>query len=172
MSSKRLLLFFMFALICVLQGCGYHMGSIMHPQVKTIAVAPVVNDTLAYHVAADMRGLLCEQFMLDGSLKVKSPETADCVVYAKVTNVTFAEVTEVTYDDEENYRAKEWKVTLRAEFSVIIPGRNEPLIPRQVVSGSANFQGQADIETSRARGIRQACRDAAQKIVYATTEGW
>ena len=57
-------------LFLLLGGCGYQVGSLMHPQVKTVAVAPVVNETVAYNVAAEMRGLLCECFITDGSLKL------------------------------------------------------------------------------------------------------
>ncbi|MEG2075255.1 MAG: hypothetical protein RRY34_02040, partial [Victivallaceae bacterium] len=48
-------------------GC-YHMGSMMHPDVKTIAIAPVVNETTAYNASINMRKALLEQFMRDGSL--------------------------------------------------------------------------------------------------------
>jgi outer membrane lipopolysaccharide assembly protein LptE/RlpB len=170
-NFKRFLPIFILTLL-LLPGCGYHMGSLMHPQIKTIAVAPVKNKTMGYHLAADMRGLLCERFMVDGSLKVKSMKTADCIIYAKVTAVQFSEAGDVTRDEGDNYHANEWSVTISVEFTVIIPGRKKPLISSRVVTGTANFQGFGDIETGRSEGIKQACYDAATRVVEYTTEGW
>ena len=73
-------------------GCGYRVGSLMHPQIKSIAIAPVTNDTMMYNVAAQMRGLLAECFQSDGSLKLVNEGTADCILYAKVTSATFSQV--------------------------------------------------------------------------------
>lgn len=154
-------------------GCGYRMGSIMHPQVKTVAVAAVVNDSTAYNVAAEMRGLLCEAYMQDGSLKVVSEAKADCIVYARVISVEFREVTQRSYDrQDEIFVPDEWSARVTVEFSVIIPGRRDPLIPKRVVTGVANFQAPGDMESSSRRGIRQACRSAAQTVVSNTTSAW
>ncbi|MCF6174158.1 MAG: LPS assembly lipoprotein LptE [Victivallaceae bacterium] len=169
-TVNRFLLISILALL--LPGCGYHLGSLMHPQVKTIAVAPVINETLAFHLAADMRSLLSEQFMVDGSLKIKDMKTADCIIYAKVTSVQFREVADATRDDGENYHANEWSVSITVEFTVTIPGKKEPLVSTRSVSGSANFQGLGDLETGRSQGVRQACYDAATKVVQYTTEAW
>ena len=58
------------------------------------------------------------------------------------------------------------------EFSVILPGEREPLIPRQVVYGEAYFRQQADLEVQRSRAVQMALRNAAKKIVQNTTELW
>ncbi len=156
----------------MLTGCGYHLGTFMHPQVKSIAIAPVVNDSTAYNVAAEMRGKLTEAFMRDGSLKVENLRDADCILYAKVVNIAFAEVTESSYDDDVVYRAAEWQVRIEVEFSVIIPGREGHLIKPRTITANANFQVQADMDTNRRYGIQQAAWNAANTIVEYTTEGW
>jgi outer membrane lipopolysaccharide assembly protein LptE/RlpB len=156
----------------MLSGCGYHMGTFMHPQVKSIAIAPVVNDSLGYNVAAEMRGKLAEAFMRESSLKVKNLREADCVLYARVTNISYTEVTEVSHDDDKTFRSAEWQIKIKVEFSVIIPGRKEPLIKPRTVTAYTNFQVQADMDTNRRQGTQQACYNAAQQIVDYTTEGW
>lgn len=168
---NRFLLISILALV-LLPGCGYHIGSLMHPQIKTIAIAPVENKTLGYHLAADLRSLLCERFMVDGSLKLKDIKNADCILYAKVVDAQFNEVSSISRNDDENYNANEWSVTIKVEFSVIIPGRKIPLISTRTVSGKANFQGMGDMETGRSQGIQKACYDAATQVVQYTTEGW
>ena len=61
---------FVFSLL-LLTSCGYHIGSIAHPQIKTIAIAPVKNETYIPNAAEYMRQALSESFQKDGSWKVK-----------------------------------------------------------------------------------------------------
>lgn len=156
----------------MLAGCGYHLGTFMHPQVKSIAIAPVVNDTTAYNVSAEMRGKLTEAFMHDGSLRIENLREADCILHARIKSIAFAEVREASYDRDVTYRAAEWQARIEVEFSVIIPGREGHLIRPRTVSGTANFQVQADMDTNRRYGVQQAAWNAAKTIVDYTTEAW
>ncbi|MHB9138658.1 MAG: LPS assembly lipoprotein LptE [Victivallaceae bacterium] len=162
----------MFPLLALTGGCGYHLGSMAHPQVKTVAIAPVTNETIAYNAAADLRGMLCDQFMFDGSFKIKEQGTADCIVYAKILEILTSAVAIASYNNDQTYQPAEWMVTIKVEFTVIIPGRKDPLVSKRTVSGTANYQVQADVETNRRRGILMAGRNAAQQIVQYTAEAF
>jgi len=153
-------------------GCGYKMGSIMHPQVKSIAIAPISNETLEPFVSAEMRGALCEKFQFDNSLSLKDLKTADCILYGKVVEVKTTATAEDSTDNEQTYRAAEWGVSVTLEFVVSIPGRKETLINKRRVTGTANYQVMADQAVTRRRGVKQACRNAAQEAVVYTTEAW
>lgn len=152
--------------------CGYHLGSMMHPQVKSIAIAPVVNDTLEPLVSAIMRQQLAEQFQLDNSLKVKSLEEADCIIYCKVKEVKNVSVTWDSTDNDITYRPSEFTIEVKAEFSVIIPGRGEPLINAREITQSATYQFAADPAIGRSNGLKQACYNASRQMVQYTTEAW
>ncbi len=152
-------------------GC-YHCGSLMHPQIESIAVAPVVNDTAAYNLASEMRMALCEQFTTDGSLTLRDLNTADCILNARVIEVTCIEISDDSYDDDVIYRPTEWRVTVTMEFKVVIPGKREPLISTRTVTGDSMFQVQADLETNRHQATLRACANAAKAAVVATTEAW
>ncbi len=155
-----------------LNGCGYNWGMISHPQIKTIAIAPVTNDTLEYNVSAQLRGMLAEQFMVDGSLRVVSLEEADCVIYCIVKKVETAATGEDSTDNEMTYRPAMWAIDIKVEFQVIIPGRAKPLIPLKELTGYSTYQVTADNETGRRRGVMMACRDVACKMVTNVTEAW
>lgn len=175
MSRTKLKLFVFFtgtALLIVLSGCGYHFGHVMHPQVKSIAIAPLKNETLAYNVPAILRNTLCEAFMRDGALKVESLRNADCILYARVTKIVYRETTPASFDDEITYRPMEWRIWMTAEFTVIIPGNKEPLIRKQTAMADAIFQVQADYYVNRQRGIQQCSWHLARKIVQQVTEAW
>ncbi len=158
--------------LTLLSGCGYHMGSLMHPQIKTIAIAPIKNNTLEPYGSAAMRAALCEQFQFDGSLKVVSLEKADCILYGRITQVTSKGTIDDSYDNKQTYRPSEWEVTIEFEFEVVIPGRKKPLVNKRVVAGSAKYQVMADQAVTRRRGLKQACINAARDTVVYTVEAW
>jgi len=171
---KKLVQFLLIAATLSLAGgCSYHMGSIMHPQVKTIGIAPVVNETTSYNVSAQVRGLLSEAFMVDGSLKVVDQSTADCIIYARATNVTYSESGWAVAQENRDFNIpNQWTVKVTIEYTVIIPGRAEPLLSKRSTSASADFETGPDMETGRTYGLRQAVYRACKNVVVGVTEGW
>lgn len=157
--------------ILLVGGC-YKIGYMGHPQIESIGVAPVTNQTTSYNAAFEMRNLLSEQFMNDGSYKLKNLNEADCLVYANIVDYTVTKSRDTSRDDDVTFRVIEWRIVVAVEFTVIIPGRKEPVISKRQVSGTAIFQSSGDMESSRRSGLRMACRDAAQTIVQYTTEAW
>ena len=160
------------ALPILISGCGYHMGSLMHPQIKTVAIAPVTNETLEPFVAAGLRSALCEQVQFDGSLKLKSMKEADCIIFGRVIEVKTVSTTNASFDGDQTFRAAEWEVQVTFEYEVIIPGKKRPLVPKRRVTGKAKYQIFTDQQTTRRRGVQQACRNAARQAITYTTEAW
>ncbi|MBE6358075.1 MAG: hypothetical protein E7057_02375 [Lentisphaerae bacterium] len=162
------------AAVCVLMcGCGYTVGSLGHPQLESVAVAPVTNDTLAYNAAATLRGLLCERVTTDGTMKLKSLESADCIIYAKVKKVSYNALNYGTLPNgDDTILANEWNCKVEVVFSLIMPGRGKPLFAERTVSGSSKFINGPNMETSRENALRQALFDAAKTVVSNITEGW
>ncbi len=162
----------MAAIFLFFSGCGYQMGSIMHPQVKSIAIAPITSEALDPLAGPYMRQLLSEQFQFDASLKVKGLEEADCILYGRVLNVRTTATGHDTYDNEQRYTPSEWTLEVKFEFTVLVPGKENPLINTRQVIGRATYQVMADHEATRKLGIQQACRDAAEQAVIYTVEAW
>ena len=172
MRSRILLPALLAAALTVLAGC-YHIGYMGHPQIRTVGIEPVVNDTTFYNASAMMRNALAEQFMVDGTYKVVSTSKADCLVCVRIVSVTMSAITETSFNnDGDIFAPDEWKITVTAEFSVIVPGNREPLIKLRTVSGSTDFQSPGDIASGRQRGLQMACRDLAETIVEFTAEGF
>ena len=168
---KKYMLVFTAAATLLLCGCGYRIGSLMHPQIESIAIAPVVNETVAYNLAPQVRGLLCEVFQQDGSLKLRRESNADCILYARVTSIKFSSVTTSSTYEDENYVPTEWRVSVTIEYTVVIPGELKPLVKGRA-TGSATFMTGADMEAGRTNGIRLAAFDAAKRVVHKVTEAW
>ena len=162
-------------LICVFftSSCGYyHMGSMMHPQIKTIAISTIRNDTKEPLLTELARTQIAARFQSDNSLKLVSKEEADCILYVRLVSTSSSMVRYNPGYEEDEYRPAEFRVNLSAEMEVLIPGRSEPLIRKRTVSGGANYQYNVDPQVGRYYGLRQACYDLGGQIVEYTTEAW
>jgi len=160
-------------LLTVVSGCNYHVGRMGHPQIHSVGIEPVVNDTTYYNASALLRAALSEQFMVDGTYKVVSNARADSLVCARIVSVTMSAISESSYNnDGDIFKPDEWQLAVTAEFTVIVPGNREPLIRPRTVTGTSQFQSAGDIINARQRGLQMACRDLAEKIVEFTAEGF
>ena len=170
---KRLVLPVLCAcLLPVLASCGYHMGSMMHPQIKTIAFADVQNDTKEPMLIPIVRSQLAEQFQTDGSLKIVDKESADCILYCRIVKVSNTTIRDGSSDGDRTYRPKEFRISVTAEIVVLVPGRSEPLIPLRRIVGGAIYQYESDPQIMRFAGLKQACYRLARQAVQYTTEAW
>ena len=78
-----------FCCMIFLSSCGYyHMGSMMHPQIKTIAISTIRNDTREPLLTELARTQIAARFQSDNSLKLVSKEEADCILYVRLVNVS------------------------------------------------------------------------------------
>lgn len=162
------------AAIC-LTGCGYRIGFVGHPQISSVAVAPVTNETLIFNAAGELRALLCERVMTDGSYKLGREADADAIIHARVLRADFSEISwESDRDDEDNgdYFPDYYRVQVEVEYSLILPGRVKPLVGPAKVKGIAMFDRAVDLENARLKGVKQALWDASKKIVDACAEAW
>ena len=121
-------------MVIFLSSCGYHMGSMMHPQIKTVAIAEVRNETREVLAGTIMRKQLAERFQFDNSLKITTPEKADCIVMCRILSVKNAGVVWKSTDEDMTFRPSEFSITVNAEFTVTIPGSAKPLVPLRKVT--------------------------------------
>ena len=160
------------AMLLFLSGCGYHVGSIGHPQIKTVAIAEVKNESYEVLASALLRNVLAERFQFDNTLKLTSLEKADCIVYARVTNVYNRSISWKNTSRVENYRANEYSLSIGVEYTVLMPGSPKPLVPRRFVRGSSTYLFAHDPAIGRSGALKQCMLRIADQIVSATTEAW
>lgn len=156
----------------LISSCGYRVGSLMHPQIKTIAIADVKNESAEPLGSALLRNTLAERFQFDNSLKLASLSTADCILYARILGVENNSVTWRSYDNEQTYRPHEFRISVAVEFTVLIPGQAKPLVQRSVLSSSVTYLFTNDPAIGRQNGLKQAFLRVSDSIVRATTEAW
>lgn len=159
-------------LMLSISGCGYHLGSITHPQIKTVAIAEVKNETYEVLAAALLRDVLAERFQFDNSLKLTTQEKADCIVYARVTNVYNSSISWRNTNKVESYRANEYSLTVSVEYTVLMPGAAKPLVAKSFATRSSIYLFAHDPAIGRVSALKQCLLRIADVIVAATTEAW
>ncbi len=177
MLNKIITRVFLVAIVATFAGCsGYKYGSIAHPQIKSISIAPVRNDSFEPMLATYLRKALAEQFQFDNSFKVypysDSANPADCIIFAKMTESKVTSIGTDSDDDEDTYQPAKWTVSVSGEFEIIIPGEATPVFAKRMVTASATYQVYAGNRITKRRGLQQACRNLAKQIVSYTTEAW
>ena len=163
----------------VLSACrGYHVGNLKHPDIDSIAVMPVENESNRPQLSIDIQSGLRMAIQGDGTYKLKDSKHADCIIYAKVLEGRTIGVG-TTYradsknnDDGNNYGTTMYKYMVTVEYTVLLPGQNRPLIKTAVVTGENRFSAMPDIEQSRVLAAKIAADDAAKTIISNITEAW
>ena len=154
-------------------GCGYRIGFTGHPQINSIAVAPVTNETLLFNAAGTLRSLLCERIMNDGTYKLRREADADCIIHARVVKADFSEISWSSDEDiTGEYFPEYYRVKVEIEYSLILPGKVKPIVGPAKVTGEAMFDHIIDLETARRSGVKQALWDGSKKIIDSCTEAW
>ena len=160
-------------------GCQYHVGSVMHPQVSSIAVGVIANDTGEPSFSSILRGQLSEQFMRDGSLRLTDVGKADAVVEGEIVKyrtrkLARSEVREDRARDEDSdaYQTVIYRAEVFVTYRVRVPGYETPLLKDVRVTGTADFSRFPDMIIPRQAAFRQALNDAALQICSSVTEGW
>ena len=173
----RCKIFFLLTAICyslLTAGCGYRIGvrGMMHPQIKSVAIAPIQNNTLEPLASDVLRMQLAGEFQRDGALKLKRLSNADCIVYAIITSVTNKTSSDASFDGGKNFTPAKFELKIKVKFKVVIPGSGTMLVKNGSAEGSATYEVLADPATARSSALKFACFHASQKIVEQITEAW
>jgi len=156
----------------LLPGCGYHVGPLTHPQLKTVAIAEVKNETYEVLGSALLRNILAERFQFDNSLKLVPMERADCIVYTRILRIYNSSISIRTNGNEKDYFPNECRMSITVEFTVRMPGQSRPLVYNTNIVESCVYQFTHDPAIGRNNAMKQCFLRIANNIVSATTEAW
>lgn len=173
MRYKVLIFTIACGLLVLAAGCGYRIGvrGMTHPQIHSVAIAPIQNNTLEPLASDVLRMQLSGEFQRDGALKLKRLTNADCVVYAQISSVTNRTIDDASFDGGITYTPEKFALKVTVNFKVIIPGTGT-MLSQGTATGQANYEILSDPATARSTALKFACFRAAQSIVSQTTEAW
>lgn len=173
----------MFALAALFDagGCGYTQKSLLPADIQTISILPVKNaidlsnetdDRTRFHtyrpgVEADLTNAIINRFIFDGNLKVTSPEKADAIVEAKLTDYRRDPLRYSEGDDVQEYR-----LSLVVNVAVTRARDHKILWREQGLTGDTSFFLSGAHALSEDEAAAKAVEDLARRVVEKTIELW
>ncbi|HEY8240524.1 MAG TPA: LptE family protein [Kiritimatiellia bacterium] len=171
MRSKLLLpIVLALASAATFSGCaGYHLGSMLPPDVASVYVPTFVNKTKEPLLEVDTTGATIEELQKDGSLKVADADTADAILEVTITEF---DLSPVSFRREEETAAREYRMTISVAYVLRRRSDGSIVTESQRVSGDATFALIGNMSSSKLSGIPNASADLAHKIVEQLVETW
>ncbi len=169
--------------LALLPGCaGYRQGSLMHPQIHSVAVGEFKNDTEEAALTAQLRQKLADALMTDGSMTLKTEEKADAVIRGRIVRYEMSGLAARRASDadkntnsasyRDTYQTTIYRTEVVVQYEMIIPGMRTPVLVQREVRGRAEYPPLSDLDVARAEALRRAIQDAARQIAAESTEAW
>lgn len=154
--------------VLAVAGCGYRVGGLLPPHVRTVAVPVLVNQTDEPAVEGFLTRAIVDAFARNGRLQVVTPERADAVLEGELTNYV---VSSIAFDPRVNVTQYRLTVTLNVRFRDV---REQRMLFQQAnLQEYADFRvfGQAADTIAREEGaLQEAAAEIARTIVSLAIE--
>jgi hypothetical protein len=176
--NKRIAMAILLAGIGALSGFGcrsLQTGSLAHPQIRSIAVGRILNQTADAGMAFQLRSSLVEELIRDASVKLVGRKQAQTIMDAQILSFKIDQVAESktrTDDSDSTYQTEIYRATVNLKVRLMVPGRSIPAVDWREVSGSVEFSRLPDLAATRIQALRQALGSAASQAVTAMVEAW
>lgn len=164
----------------VLSGCqGYRAGSLMHPDLQSVAVASVRNLTPQPGASARLRNLLARELSSADAVQLASQEQADGLLHVTVESVstkpiarTFRRDPVAGEDRDDSLKGVLYRTTVSLRGHLTVPDGGTDPIELRLVKGEAEFDRSPDVPEAQNAAFDQALRNAARQLITAMTEAW
>lgn len=172
---------FAVVVLVVSTGCaGYRAGSLMHPDVDSVTIAPVRNRSDAPGAGAILQRELAIAIARESGLTLAPPEKADARLIATISTIDYRSAargrtadSDSSGVDEGTYRTRLYRAEVTLEVSLApLDAASAARLEALEVKGTADVGTTADVAQARTEGARQALQNAARKAVLQIAEAW
>lgn len=158
------------ALALVGSGCaGYKLGSTLPPDIKTVYVPVVKNETSEPLIENDTTRDIITAIQRDGALKVVPADQADAVLNVSLKRFL---LTPIAYDVRNTDTPDEYRLVIAASFVMYRRATGQVIVEHPSVQGETTVRVFGDISTSKRSGLRNATQDLAREISDKMLEAW
>jgi hypothetical protein len=156
-------------LALVWSGCaGYRLGSSLPPGIKSVHIPTFQNKCGEPLIEIDATRAAISAIQRDGSLQIKSIDTADAVL--EVTLTSF-DMDPLAYREDKRTAARQYRMILLASYVMKTPS-GAVIAQNSRVRGEATVDVSGDLSSSKARGLPALTDDLAHQIIKRITETW
>lgn len=158
--------------------CGYSTHTTLPRHFRTIHIEPFKN-AVGYSTEGARRNLyvpllevktrsaIADRFLLDGTLKVIEPQTADLILKGELKDYDRAGLRFSDSDDVEEYR-----ISITVSLELFDTSKQETVWAEPSFSGEATYFLSGPQATSEEAAIQKAMEDLARRVVERTVEDW
>ena len=163
-------------LAATFSACGYHHESLAHPQIRSVAIGAIDNDSEDPRLGILMNEALKEAVMHDGSFRLVTVDEADVIITGHFAEIKQQGVgfhrgdTSTDKASAKTYRNDSYRSNLNFDYK--LQTRKDLLIKQTSRSESADFVESLDFQSDRREALKVACRRLAGKVVISLSEGW
>ena len=151
-------------------GCaGYRLGSMLPPDIKSVAVPTFVNRTLEPMAEVEATRAAIQEFQKDGSLKVMPEGESDAVLRVTLTDYSLKPV---SYRSDKRSAAREYRVTMIASVELVRCSDQAVVARHPRAKGEAVFELAGDLSSAKLRVLPEVSEDLAHSIVEKVVEAW
>lgn len=151
----------------------YKLGHVMHPQIKTVGIGQVINQTDQPRLSVFMVEKLKERFMQDASLKVVPTSEADIILTGKITNYNINARGRSHQEERENGQGFFSLIfSTSVTFTYEVKTKKDWELLKGSVTDKADFTELIDQYEERKNAFRRASYEVAKKVVSEITEAW
>lgn len=150
-------------------GCvGYRLGSTLPPDLRSVHVPPVVNNSGEPLLELVTTRELLQELQRDGTLKVAAADQADSLL--EITLVGFQQ-SPLRYERDNPKATREYRQEITAQI-VFKNVRTGKLLLRKEVKGESTFDLVGDLTSAKRATVPLCARDLAHDIVESVVEYW
>ncbi len=151
-------------------GCaGYRLGSMLPPDIRTVHVATLLNETDEPLLEIEATRALISAVQRDGSLRLVSEDRADATLTGRLTQFRLEPI---TFDRERRAAANEYRMYITAAVVLQRRETGEVVAQHPRVIGETTFVLTGDMTSSKQVALPAATEDLAQLIIGRLLESW
>jgi hypothetical protein len=156
--------------VLVVAGCGYAplTAESLSPDLRSIHVAPVKNETFRPGLEGAVTAALLREFRSDGRVQLASQDASQSDLGGRITAYESLPISFTPFDVGRRYRVRIWLA-----FALRARGKEQALLEEQV-AGEAYYLTGTDVVSTRTaeeEAAQRAIRDLATRVVARILDG-
>ncbi len=161
--------FFFIIFLILLSSCGYRIAYHLPPDIHSIAVPILKNETYQPGIEVPITNQIITEFLQDGSLKIEKKGDSDLLLSGKITDY---KRNVIAFDPEDTDEPIEYRLYLRLGFTLKDMRTNKVLWEIADLTGKTTYFVTGNYSKTESEALREATEDLAQKVVERVVESW
>jgi len=160
---------FFLTFLLLLSSCGYRIAYHLPPDISSIAVPILKNETYQPGIEVAITNQIIREFLQDGSLKVEKEINSDLLLSGRITDY---ERTTIAFSSDDPDESIEYRLYVRLRF-ILKDLRSEKILwDTSSLTGTTTYFITGKYSKTEEEALTDATEDLAKKVVEKVVEFW